>query len=65
MAHNNFHDCLKEQRFVPEKKIPFYTRWGSIFLNSCGDVSGQLATDEHIETVIKDFACRHEEWQRN
>ena len=63
MTHTDFHDYLKEKKFVPEKQVPFYTRQVSIFLNSCGDVSGQFITDEQVETFIKDFARRHEEWQ--
>ena len=63
MENNNFQDYLKEKKFVLEKQIPFYTRWVSIFLNSCGDVSGQSITDEHVESFIKDFSRRHEEWQ--
>ena len=34
-----------------------------MFLDSSGEVSGKLITDEHVEFFIKDFARRHEEWQ--
>ena len=63
MALEDFHNYLKEKNFVPERHIPFYVRWISLFLDSSGDVSGQFITEGHVETFIKDFARRHEEWQ--
>ena len=63
MALDEFYNYLKEKNFVPEKQIPFYVRWVSIFLDSSGDLSGEFITDERVESFIKDFSHRHEEWQ--
>jgi len=63
MFRDNFHNFLKDKKFIPEKQIPFYLRWVSLFMEFCGELPIEKITDDHVDSFIKDLSRKREEWQ--
>lgn len=63
MSLQKFHNYLKDKQNVPEKQIPFYINWVSLFLKSIEDIPGHQITDEQIRSYIDKMSHQREDWQ--
>ena len=63
VSMDEFRNYLLLKRFVPERQVPYYTRWVSGFLQYCNTHEKLSAPEQQLNRFLSDMGKRCEQWQ--
>lgn len=58
-----FSDFLLHKQHIPEKRVPYYLRWVTLYHEHCRRKGLQVHLSESVTSFAADLAKDHEDWQ--